>query len=221
MQVTRGPTPENTILVWLVEDNEFYRHTIEDLLNQSERFVCTSAFSSCEHATDALKKDVPPDVILLDIVLPGMDGIDGIRHFKSISPATHIIILTIHDDDDKLFRALSAGASGYLLKNSSKEKILQSIDEVVNGGAPMNAQIAKKVLNIFARLNAPDVDYKLTDREREVLRLLTDGHTKKRIAESLYLSYHTIDNHIRSIYGKLHVHTRTAAVAKALREKLS
>ncbi len=221
MQVTPGPTSDHDIFVWLVEDNEFYRHTIEDLLNQSERFVCASAFSSCEQAVEALEIDAPPDVILLDIVLPGISGIDGIRRFKSISPTTHVVILTIHDDDDNLFRALSAGASGYLLKNSPKEKILQSLVEVMNGGAPMNAQIAKKVLNIFARLTAPDADYKLTNREREVLRLLTEGHTKKQIAELLYLSYHTIDNHIRNIYSKLHVHTRTAAVAKALKEKLS
>jgi len=187
-----------SVIVWLIEDNEFYRHTIEDVLNQIDRLTCPKAFGSCEDALSALASDVPPDVVLLDIGLPGMDGIEGISRIKSITPSSHIIILTVHDDDDNVFRALSAGASGYLLKNSSKEKIIESINEVLQGGAPMNAQIAKKVLSMFTQFTTPKDEYHLTDREREILHLLVDGNTKSRIADTLYLSYHTVDNHIRN-----------------------
>jgi DNA-binding NarL/FixJ family response regulator len=206
--------------LWLIEDNEFYRHTIEDLINNSGRYECPHSFGACEEALGALREEIPPDVILLDIGLPGMNGVDGIGHLKSVSPGTFIIILTVHDDDDNIFKALSAGASGYLLKNSTKERIIESIDEVLDGGAPMNAQIARKVLEKFSSLSAPGADYELTTREKEVLRLLVDGNTKNRIADILFISHHTVDNHIRNIYDKLHVHSRTAVVAKALKERL-
>ncbi len=206
--------------IWLIEDNEFYRHTIEDLVNQSGEYECSRSFTSCEEALTALHKEIPPDVILLDIGLPGMSGIEGIGRIKSITPSTHIIIQTVHDDDDSVFKALSAGASGYLLKNSTRERIIESIDEVLHGGAPMNAQIAKKVLAKFSTLTTPSTDYQLTEREKEVLALLVDGNTKSRIADKLYISYHTVDNHIRNIYGKLHVHSRLEVVAKALKERL-
>jgi DNA-binding NarL/FixJ family response regulator len=206
--------------IWLIEDNEFYSHTIEDLINESGLFECAHSFGACEDALSALKEEIPPDVILLDIGLPRMNGVEGIGHIKSISPETFIIILTIHDDDENIFKALSAGASGYLLKNSTKERIIESIEEVLNGGAPMNAQIAKRVLQKFNSLTSPGADYELTVREKEVLRLLVDGNTKNKIAEMLFISYHTVDNHIRNIYSKLHVHSRTAVVAKALKERL-
>jgi len=206
--------------IWLIEDNDFYRRTIEDLVNQSGRFECSHSFGTCETALAALEEEIPPDVILLDIGLPGMSGITGISHIKSVSPGTHIIILTVHDEDDSVFQALSAGASGYLLKNSSKERIIESIDDVLHGGAPINAQIAKKVLTLFSIHTTSSAGYQLTGREREVLRLLVDGNTMSKIAEKLFISYHTVDNHVRNIYTKLQVHSRTAVVAKALKERL-
>lgn len=213
-------TTDERCTIWIVEDNEFYRKTIEELVNQAGRFECSRSFNSCETALSALHDEVPPDVILLDIGLPGMSGIEGIGRMKSITPSALIIILSVHDDDDNVFKALSAGASGYLLKNSTKERIIESIDEVLQGGAPMNAQIARKVLAMFTRIANPGADYHLTGREREVLHLLIDGQTKSKIAEKLFLSYHTVDNHIRNIYSKLHVHSRPAVVAKALKERL-
>lgn len=206
--------------IWLIEDNAFFSRIIVDVVNASGKFACTAAFTTCEDALAALAGDVPPDVILLDLGLPGMGGVEGIAQIKSISPGTWIIIETVHDDDDSVFRALSAGASGYLLKNSTKERIIESIDEVLHGGAPMNARIAKKVLERFNALSPPVTDYQLTNREKEVLALLVEGLTKSRIAERLFISYHTVDNHLRGIYNKLQVHSRTAVVAKALKERL-
>ena len=206
--------------IWLIEDNSFYRRTLKGVINHSEKFECTRSFGSCEDALAALHDEAPPDVVLLDIGLPGMSGIDGITRIKSVSPGSYIIIQTVHDDDDSVFLALSAGASGYLLKNSTKERIIDSIEEVLHGGAPMNSQIARKVLTKFSTLTAPSVDYQLTTREKEVLALLVDGKTKSGIADKLFISYHTVDNHIRNIYGKLQVHSNTAVVAKALKERL-
>lgn len=208
------------IIIWIIEDNKFFRSTIEELLNSTDRFSCKAGFSNCEDALNALSKEPPPDVILLDIGLPAMSGIEGIQHIKSISPNTAIIMQTVHDDNENVFKALTAGASGYILKTSSKERIIESIDEVMNGGAPMNGQIARKVLDVFKNISLPAGEYQLTERETEVLHLLIDGNTKRQIAESLFLSYHTVDNHIRNIYSKLHVHSRSAAVAKAVKEKL-
>ncbi len=212
-------TKYEQVIVWIVEDNDYFRSTIEDLLNTTDGYLCAGSYASCEDALRALRKEPPPDVILLDIGLPGMSGVEGIRHLKSISPNTAVIIQTVHDDNENVFNSLAAGASGYILKTSPKEKIIDSIDEVMQGGAPMNAKIARKVLDVFTRLNAPVQEYDLTERENEVLNFLVDGKTKKQIADVLCLSYHTIDNHIRNIYSKLHVHSRTAAVAKVLKEK--
>lgn len=208
------------VIVWIIEDNDYYRKTIEDVINVNRRFRCKGSFSSCEQAITALEIEPLPDVILLDIGLPGMNGIEGISHLKSISPNTAIIMQTVHDDNEKVFNSLAAGASGYILKTSSKEKIIESIEEVINGGAPMNAKIARKVLDVFTHWHIPQQEYQLTKRENEVLYYLVDGKTKKQIAEIMFLSYHTVDNHIRNIYSKLHVHTRTEAVVKVFKVKI-
>ena len=207
--------------VWIIEDNRFYGSMVEDLVNQSAKFECPHLFRSCEKALEALDAETPPDIILLDIGLPGMSGIEGIGRIKSISPTTEIIIQTIHDDDDNVFRALAAGASGYLLKATPAEKIIDSIEDVIRGGAPINAQIAKKVLAKFSSPGSPGAEYLLTAREKEVLGFLVQGNTKARIAEQLFLSPHTVDHHIRNIYSKLRVHSRSAVVTKALKEGLS
>ncbi len=206
--------------LWLIEDDEPYRTTIAKLIQQTRGLECTRAISSCEDALKFLAEESAPDVILMDIGLPGMTGIEGVRHVKSISPSTHIIMVTVFQDDEKVFQAICAGASGYLLKTSPAHEIIGAIQVVLGGGAPMNARIARKVLDMFSQMNAPQNDYGLTQREKEILHLLVEGHTIKHIADKLYLSYHTVDTHIRNIYSKLQVHTRTNAVTKALREKL-
>jgi DNA-binding NarL/FixJ family response regulator len=210
----------NTITLWIVEDDDLYRNSICGLLNQTEGMRCEHAFRTCEEALKVLEKEYAPEVVLMDIGLPGMSGIEGVQRIKSISPATDLVMLTIHEEDQKVFKAICAGANGYLLKSSTSDEIIQAIKEVLGGGAPMNAQIARKVLEMFANLATPKTDYGLTEREKEILKLMTDGLTKKLIADKLFVSYYTIDTHLKNIYMKLHVHTGPEAVAKALRGHL-
>jgi DNA-binding NarL/FixJ family response regulator len=165
-------------------------------------------------------KDLTPDIILLDIGLPGMSGVEGIKHFNKLLPNTKIIMLTIYDDNENIFDAVCNGASGYLLKDSSPEKIIVSIMEVLQGGASMNSSIANKVLKMFRNFVPEHKDYQLSEREVEILQFLTNGLSKKQIAENLFISYHTVDSHIRKIYNKLEVHSSSAAVAKVIKEKL-
>lgn len=210
----------DTITLWIVEDDDLYRNSICGLLNQTEGMRCDRAFRSCEEALKILEKEYAPEVVLMDIGLPGMSGIEGVQHIKAVSPATDLVMLTIHEEDDKVFRAICAGASGYLLKSSTSEEITHAIKEVLGGGAPMNAQIARKVLDMFSKIAAPKGEYHLTEREKEILRFMTEGLTKQGIADKLFLSYFTIDTHMKNIYQKLHVHTRSGAVAKVLKDNL-
>ena len=219
IEIDEQAVPAETI-VWLVEDNEFFRSTIKSLLDQSRRFSCPHAFSSCEDALAAFEDEIHPDIILLDIALEGMSGIEGIAKFKEVSPSTQIIILTVYDDDEKVFDALCAGASGYLLKTSPKDKIIEAVSEVLTGGAPMNPQIARKLLKVFSQIVPPKADYGLTGREKEILQLMVEGLTKKKIADRLFLSYHTVNSHLKNIYSKLHVNTRSGAVSKVFRERI-
>jgi len=212
---------ESPITVWLVEDNHSFRHTIMRVLKHVDGIECAQHFSNSEEALEGLTHGAVPDVILLDVELPGMNGIDAVQRMKSISPTTHVIMLTVFDDHDKIFKAICAGASGYLLKTSPMEKIIESVREAHAGGAPMTPRVARSVLDMFSRLRAPQQQsYGLTGREKEILELMAKGLLKKEIADQLGLSYHTVDTHLRNIYAKLHVNTRTAAVAKALRERL-
>ena len=206
-------------VVWLIEDHADSRRVLARVLNRSATLLCPCAFASCEEALTALKAKPPPDVVLLDIGLPGMNGIEGIPHLKALAPATHIIILTVFDDQEKVFNAICAGASGYLLKNTDEEAIAGAVREVLDGGSPINPRVARLVLKMFASRAAPvQQGYGLSTREQEVLELMVQGLIKKEIADRLGLSYHTVDNHLRSIYGKLQVHTRGGAVAKAVSE---
>ncbi len=212
---------KNQINIWLIEDNVRYRKTLTGLFERTQNMRCTNYFSRCEDALESDTEDITvPDVILLDIGLPGMSGIAGIEKLTVLFPNTFIIILTVYDDDDKVFEALCAGASGYLLKDSSPEKILTAINEVLAGGAPMNMKIAHKVLDIFKNLKPKHKDYGLTDREKEILQHLTAGLTKQQIADKLFLSFHTVNTHLKNIYAKLHVNTSTGAVYKAFKENL-
>jgi len=157
---------------------------------------------------------------MLDIGLPGMSGITGIEKFKTISPSTQILILTVYDDHDNVFDALCAGASGYLLKDSSPEKIIEAIKEILAGGAPMNMKIAHKVLDMFTHLKPKKNDYGLTEREKEILQFIISGLTKQQIADKLFLSFHTVNTHVKNIYTKLHVSTRAGVISKVYKENL-
>ncbi len=209
------------IEVWLVEDHEDARRAVMRALKRAPEISCSCAFASCEEALESLRAQPPPQVILLDVRLPGMSGIEGISHIKAVAPDVHVLMLTVYDDHEKVFRAICAGASGYLLKTDDQDAIAAAIKNVMEGGAPMNPRVARLVLNMFARLANPrKPEYGLSEREREVLELMVKGLIKKEIADHLGLSYHTVDNHLRSVYTKLHVHTRTGAVAKAVSERL-
>lgn len=216
------PPPDLTedLTVWLVEDDALFRETVEKLLGGADGIACPHAFGTCEEALDALEHASAPEVVLMDIGLPGMSGIDGIRGVRARSPASHIVMLTVHEDNDRIFEALCAGASGYLLKPSSGPQIVEAVRAARRGGAPINPKIARKVLDLFTDLAVPRGDYGLTEREREVLECLVSGQTKQQIADDLFVSYHTVDMHVRNIYAKLHVHSRSGAVARALRERL-
>ena len=215
------PPPSTSTTVWLVEDHDDCRRAVARVINHAPALRCPQAFATCEDTLAALGQESAPDVILLDLGLPGMSGIEGIKALKHAAPSTHVIILTVFDDHEKVFAAICAGASGYLLKTDDGNAITRAIQEVLQGGAPMNPRVARLVLDMFTRRTAPSRrDFGLSPRETEILDLMVKGFIKKEIADQLDLSYHTVDNHLRSIYGKLQVHTRSSAVAKALKEGL-
>ena len=206
--------------IWIVEDDERFGNRLAELINLSDNFLCEKVFQACEPMLDFLREEIPPDILLMDIGLPGVSGIEGVRRVKAMAPAVQSVMLTVFEDADNIMHAIGAGASGYLLKGSTLETIVASLESILNGGAPINPQIARKVLDLFAGSSAPPVDYGLTAREREVLRLLVDGLSKPQIADRLFVSFHTIDKHVRNIYGKLQVNTRGGAVSKVLKERL-
>ena len=211
------------IRVWLVEDNNAYRKALSRALSRSSQICCDRECRSAEEMVSALQTVIAPDVILLDVQLPGNDGISSLPAIRSLAPDCKVMVLTAFDDSEKIYNAICAGASGYLLKSSGAAEIVRAIDEVLGGGAPMTPSVAVHVLEQFSQLQSPSkssVDYRLTDREIEILRLMADGLIKKEIADQLDISLHTVNSHIRSIYDKLHVKTNTAAVAKAIREDI-
>jgi DNA-binding NarL/FixJ family response regulator len=206
--------------IWVVEDNAYLRETVRELFDQRPGVRCSLAASSCEEALAALRRGHVPNVVFMDLGLPGMSGVEGIAHMKALSPMTQIVVLTVHDDSDAIFEAICAGASGYLLKPASGDEIVAAVDTVMRGGAPINAFIARKVLGTFPRSAQPRVAHGLTDRELEILQLVVAEQTQKQIANALGLSPHTVDTHLRNIYAKLHVHSRSGAVARALKDGL-
>jgi DNA-binding NarL/FixJ family response regulator len=207
--------------IWLVEDSALYRQTLADMLERSSRLRCTRLFGEAEAALQALGDGGElPRLILMDLGLPGMSGTECVRRIRQRHPAIPVVVLTVHQSNDKIFEAVCAGASGYLLKSASRDEILLAIENVLEGGGAMDAHIARRVLEMFARMVTPQADYGLSDRERQILQLLVEGLTKNQIAANLDLSPHTIDGHVRNIYMKLHVNNRSGAVAKALREHL-
>jgi DNA-binding NarL/FixJ family response regulator len=207
--------------VIIIEDNELLRDSLKEAISKSGQISCKHSFGSGEATLDFIKKEeLVPDIILLDIGLPGMNGIEMIPELRKLTPSSKIIIITVHDDDENVFNAICSGASGYLLKDLSADRIVASINEVMNGGAPMNSHIAKKVLNMFRDQNVKSNGYSLSEREKGILSLLVEGLSKKQIAEKIFLSHHTVDSHLRNIYAKLEVHSRSSAISKAIREEL-
>ena len=211
--------PQKDIQVALIEDEEEVRQGLSFILNQTEGFTCVGAFPTYEEALRALR--TAPDVLLSDIGLPGMAGDEGAALFKQKFPSTAIVMLTVHRDDERIFRSILAGASGYILKKEPPGKILDAIREVHAGGATMSAETAIKVLEAFRKLSPRRGGHEpLTEREEEILQELVRGNSYKSTADHLFISVHTVRFHIRSIYEKLHVHSKSQAVAKALKDKL-
>ena len=210
-----------SLILWLIEDNASFRRTVQRVVTRLPNIETVCGFSTFEEALEAVAKDVAPDIVLLDVGLPGMNGIEGIALLKAIAPNCQILILTAFEDDDKIFHAICAGASGYLLKTSTTAEIASAVAEVHRGGSPMTPRIARRVLEMFAKANPPKRDYGLSPREQAILQLLVQGKTVKEAAAGLCISFHTADEYIRSVYTKLQVHTRSGAVAKAIKEGLA
>lgn len=210
-----------TIHVWLIEDHKTYGERLARALNRIEGLACTQRFTACEDAFAALATEPAPQVLLLDVGLPGMNGIDGIARLRQLAPQLAIVILTVFEEDDKIFRAICAGAAGYLLKTSSTEDIAAAIRSAAAGGSPINPTIARRVLEMFSKANtASQNDYGLTPREMDILKLLVSGSTIKDAAAQLGIGYYTADEYIRSVYMKLQVRSRGSAIAKAVKEGL-
>jgi DNA-binding NarL/FixJ family response regulator len=210
------------IRVAIFEDNPIMMDAYRSILNGSAGYMCTGSFTSCNNWKHDIEKS-NPDVLLMDIEMTGINGIKATRLIKKEFPEIRILIQTVFEDDTKIFESLCAGANGYILKNTSPLKMLEAITDVQNGGVAFNPAVAAKVARLFQQFIAPLVtvpDYQLSNREKEILQLLTEGIPMPRIAEKIFLSYHTVRDHVKNIYQKLHVASATEAVAKALKEKL-
>jgi DNA-binding NarL/FixJ family response regulator len=207
-------------MVAIVEDRREIREGLAALINGTDGFKCTGAYRSMEEALDRIGSPLP-DVTLLDIGLPGMSGIAGLRVLKERHPDMLVLILSVYDDDERIFDAICAGASGYLLKKTPPSKLLESLKEAVQGGAPMSPEVARRVIALFKEIRPPErADYNLTPHETRLLRLFVKGHNYKTAAQELGVTVHTISFHLRRIYEKLQVHSKSAAVAKALEDRL-
>jgi DNA-binding NarL/FixJ family response regulator len=203
------------IRIVIVEDDNLIRDGFALLINSTYGFSIVNTYSNCEDALKRLQEDAP-DVVLMDIELPGMNGIEGIERIKKIRPKTNIIVVTVYDNDTLVFQALCAGAGGYLTKNMQPARLLEAIKDIQEGGAPMSTNIARMVVSSFQKnRNSP-----LTSRETEVLELLSKGKSYSTIAEELFVDKETVRTHIKNIYWKLEVHSKAEAIEKALRNKL-
>lgn len=206
--------------VALIEDQRHVRDGLSLLIDGTHGFRCVRTYRTMEEALERIGTD-SEDVILTDLGLPGMSGVDGIRILHARFPHVPILALTVYDSDDTVFDALCAGASGYLLKNTPPARLLESLREVVTGGAPMSPEIAARVVQLFRKFRPPvEANYQLTAQENELLKLLVEGHHRKTAADVMGISVNTVSFHLKNIYSKLQVHSNTEAVAKAVRERL-
>lgn len=207
------------IKISIIEDHTGFRKAMENLVELAPDFQLINSFVTADEAIKNFSGT--ENVILLDIQMPGISGIDAIPIIKKNYPDIKIIMLTMFDNDDNIMKAILNGANGYLLKKSTPEQIISAVKEVMDGGAPMNSNIANKVLNLFKKhIPTSNKNFALTKREIEILNLLVEGFENKTIAEKLFISVQTVRNHIRHIYNKLHVHSKSQAVVKAIREGL-
>lgn len=204
------------IKVSIVEDNAHFRNTLASVINRSEGFKCVGQYGSAEEALEEIPKNVP-DVVIMDINLPGMNGVECVAKLKKLCPNTQIMMLTVYEDTDNIFNALKAGATGYLLKRTTKDELLEAIRDIYRGGSPMTTNIARKVVQSFQKMETSSPTESLSAREQEVLEYLAKGFLYKEIADKLGISYETVRTHIRRIYEKLQVRSRTEAVAKFLK----
>jgi DNA-binding NarL/FixJ family response regulator len=208
------------IRVAIVEDERDIRECLCVLVNGTHGYTCTGSYRTMEEALERIPSQIP-DVVLSDIGLPGMSGIEGVRILKKRYPDLLLLMLTIHDDDERIFDAMCAGACGYLLKKTPPARLLDSLREAVAGGAPMSPEVARRVIALFREIRPPErADYHLTPHETRLLKLFVEGHNYKTAAAELRVSVNTVNFHVRSIYDKLQVHSRSEAVAKALRNRL-
>ncbi|HEU4595596.1 MAG TPA: response regulator transcription factor [Pyrinomonadaceae bacterium] len=214
------PNAEQTIKVAIIEDLRQIREGLATLIEMTQGFRCTGRFGSVEEALAGISRDVP-DVVLSDIGLPGMNGIEGVRILKERYPQLVVLMLSVYEDDERIFDALCAGATGYLLKKTPPARLIESLKEAFDGGAPMSPEVARRVITLFRDFRPPQrADYDLTPHETRLLKLLVEGHNYKTAAFELNVSVNTVSFHLKKIYEKLQVHSKSEAVAKALRDHL-
>ncbi|HLG34848.1 MAG TPA: response regulator transcription factor [Bacteroidia bacterium] len=208
------------IKVLLFEDNSALRNSLSALIGGTDGFELAGVYPDC-NGVDSSVAVHKPDVVLMDIDMPGMSGLEGLQHIKQNYPGINVLMLTVYDDDENVFQAVRLGATGYLLKKTSPAKILEAIIEAKEGGAPMTPSVARRVLEYFPKTTAAKPEeFQLTVREREVLALFVDGYSYKMAAAELDISVYTIQDYVKSIYRKLRVHSLPAAVAKAIRNNV-
>lgn len=210
------------IRIAIFEDNHIMLDAYKAILNGVDGYTCTGAFANCNDLEHDIEKS-RPDVVLMDIEMYGVDGIEATRKLKDKYPAIRILIQTIFENEEKILAALCAGANGYITKNTSPVRMLEAISDVFQGGSAMSPTVAEKVIKIFQQSIAPQInklDYQLSEREKQILHLMTEGKPLPKIAEEIFLGYETVRTYVKGIYQKLHVACATEAVAKAIKEKL-
>ena len=215
-----GTSTPHSIRVAVIEDHREFRDYLTALINGTEGLVCTGSYHSMEEALRKIGSSLP-DVVLTDLGLPGMSGVEGIGVLKEKYPDLLLLVQTVYEDDERIFNALCNGASGYLLKRTPPARLIEGLKEAVAGGAPMSPEVARKVIKLFREIRPPErADYHLTAHELRLLKLFVDGHNYKTAAQELKVTTSTINFHLQNIYQKLQVHSKTEAVAKALRSGL-
>ncbi len=210
---------QKPINVAILDDDREYRALLAGILDASQGFKCVGAYKNCEEAVRKIETDLP-DVLLLDIEMPVKSGIDSLKILKFHFPTVKVLMLTVYSDNEKIFQSLRAGAVGYLLKKSPKEKLLEAIRDAFEGGAPFSGEVAQKVLRYFQNPTGHSDFTVLSDREKQVLEDLIERHGTKVISDRLFVSTHTVRFHLHNIYVKLHVNSRSEAIAKALKNKI-